>query len=95
MRLRAALAYLADALDGQWRDRHGIAVGAGRHDAVLQERPNVRPWRRSAYRRADPRLPHRMVPAYPPSGAFGFTTHGIRSPRCKLSAGVHFMKVSK
>ena len=34
----------------------------------------ARPWRRSAYRRADPRLPHRMVPAYPPFGAFGFTT---------------------
>ena len=36
-----------------------------------------------------------MVPAYPPFGAFGFTTYGIRSPRCSLSAGVHFMQVSK
>ena len=45
--------------------------------------------------RADPRLPHRMVPAYPPFGAFGFTAYGIRSPRCSLSAGVHFMQVSK
>jgi hypothetical protein len=24
----------------------------------------------------------RMVPAYPPFGAFGFTAYGIRSPRC-------------
>ena len=36
-----------------------------------------------------------MVPVYPPFGAFGFTTYGIRSPRCSLSAGVHFMQVSK
>ena len=36
-----------------------------------------------------------MVPAYPPFGVFGFTAYGIRSPRCSLSAGVHFMQVSK
>ena len=36
-----------------------------------------------------------MVPAHPPFGAFGFTAYGIRSPRCSLSASVHFMQGSK
>ena len=53
----------------------------------------ARPWRRSAYRRADPRLPRRMVPA--PFGAFGFTTYGIRSPRCSCRWVCIFMQVSK
>ena len=39
--------------------------------------------------------PWRMVPVYPPFGAFGLRRMGIRSPRCSLSAGVHFMQVSK
>jgi hypothetical protein len=68
----------------------GVAVAAHSIASVY-----LRPWRRSAYRRADPRLPHRMVPAYPPFGAFGFTTYGIRSRRCSLSAGLHFMQMSK
>ena len=57
--------------------------------------PYARPWRRSAYRRADPRLPHRVVPAYPPFGAFGFTTLRHTFATMQLSAGTHFMQVSK
>ena len=37
----------------------------------------------------------RWCPRTRRSVLFGFTTHGIRSPRCKLSAGVYLMQVSK
>ena len=36
-----------------------------------------------------------MVPAYPPFGAFGFTTLRHTFATMQLSAGVHFTQVSK
>jgi len=36
-----------------------------------------------------------MVPAYPPFGAFGFPTLRHTFATMQLSAGVHFMQVSK
>jgi hypothetical protein len=76
--------------------RYGIVVGAGRHNVVSPRTSYAWPWRRSAYRRADPATTApdgTRVPA-----VRGVRLHGLRAyvrPRCSLSAGVHFMQVSK
>jgi hypothetical protein len=73
-------------------DPVGVAVAAQHRQRY------ARPWWRSACPRADPQLPHRMVPALPAVRAvrlhdyadIGISrTYGTRSPRCSLSAGVH------
>ena len=74
-------------------DPVGVAVAAQHRQRY------ARPWRRSAWPRADPQLPHRMVPALPAVRAvrlhdyadIGISrTYGTRSPwrsvgRCAFS----------
>ena len=49
--------------------------------SIAQERPKPGPGGGRPTGEPTPRLPHRMVPAYPPFGAFGFTTYGIQISR--------------